>query len=536
VPQPQQRPHEPPDTYALSRFVFLRLLGAVYLVAFASLAPQITGLVGSHGLLPAAPYLDWAYSLYGARAYRLLPTLLWFDPSDAALRLVVWAGIVLSTLLIAGVAQRAVLAGLWVLYLSVTTVGQDFLSFQWDALLLETGLLAMIWAPGGWRSGAPEAAPLPAVRWLLVFLLFKLMFLSGVTKLLSGDPTWRHLTALDYHFETQPLPPWTAWYAHHQPAGLHRVATAGMFAIELAAPWLMFAPPRLRALRYGAVAALTALQAAIALTGNYGFFNLLAVVLCVPVLDDGAVRRVLPVGRGSERHEAGAWRAMVTAMVPLLFLLSGISVFAEMAYTLPDGRGAALVPRWATGMLSAAAPFRSINGYGLFRVMTTERPEIVVEGSADGEHWKEYEFRYKPGPVARRPPFVEPLHPRLDWQMWFAALAPVNNLPLLRALAQRLKAGAPEVLTLMGRNPFPTAPPRSVRFAIYDYRFTTPDERKRTGAWWERELAGYLPELEDAALSPPVRNNGMPAEADTPLRSRVGPVSYLRMTTITRTR
>src|SRR4051812_2755243 len=213
------------DRYVLSRFLFFRLLGAVYLIAFASLAPQITGLVGAHGLMPAGPYLEWAHSLYGARVYRMLPPVLWVSHTDTSLQLVVWGGVVLSALLIAGVAQRAVLAGLWVLYLSVATAGQDFLSFQWDALLLETGLLALLWSPGGWRPGAAEAAGVPVARWLLVFLLFKLMFLSGVPKLLSGDPTWRHLPALDYHFEPQPLPPWTAWYAHHQPAGLHHVAT-----------------------------------------------------------------------------------------------------------------------------------------------------------------------------------------------------------------------------------------------------------------------------------------------------------------------
>jgi hypothetical protein len=154
------------------------------------------------------------------------------------------------------------------------------------------------------------------------------------------------------------------------------------------------------------------------------------------------------------------------------------------------------VPEWVTGALGLVAPLRSFNGYGLFRVMTTERPEIVVEGSGDGEHWREYEFRYKPGPVTRAPSFVAPHHPRLDWQMWFAALDPMSNLPLLQALSRHLRAGTPDVLALLGRNPFPGSPPRFVRFAQYDYRFTTPEQRQRTGAWWKRELVGYLPELQ----------------------------------------
>jgi lipase maturation factor 1 len=487
----------PPSTgYALSRWLFLRLLGIVYLVAFGSLAVQVTGLIGSHGLLPAGAYLDWAHSIYGGDAYRLLPTVFWLSAGDTALRLAAWGGVALAILLVIGVAPMAVLAALWALYLSLTVAGQDFLSFQWDALLLEAGLLAVLWAPPGWLPRGAAAAPSAAVRWLLVFLLFKLMFLSGATKLLSGDPTWRHLTALDYHFETQPLPTWVGWYAHQLPSSSRRTATAVMFAIELGAPWLLFAPPRLRKLRYLGVASLLALQAAIALTGNYGFFNLLAMVLCVPVLDDDVLRRLLPRGVGQAAPAGRAWRTAVHALAPVLLCLSALSFWAEIAYTLPGGGGQARMPRWAVGALAAVAPLRSFNGYGLFRVMTTERPELVVEGSRDGTHWREYEFRWKPGSLARRPGFVEPDHPRLDWQMWFAALDPMSSLPLLRALSGSLRAGSPDVLALLGRNPFPGDPPRFIRFAQYDYRFTTPAERSRTGDWWRRDLVGYLPRLE----------------------------------------
>ena len=188
--------------------------------------------------------------------------------------------------------------------------GQDFLSFQWDGLLLETGLLALLWAPPGWRPSRQEPPASAPVRWLLVFLLFKLMFLSGATKLLSGDPTWRHLTALDYHFETQPLPTWPGWYAHQFPGWTHRLGTAGMFVVELGAPWLLFAPSRFRSLRYAGVAALVLLQAGIALTGNYGFFNLLAIVLCIPALDDRVLGRVAPArftaAGGESRGLAGS--------------------------------------------------------------------------------------------------------------------------------------------------------------------------------------------------------------------------------------
>jgi hypothetical protein len=483
-----------PRTYLLSRRAFLWLLGLVYLVAFASLAVQITGLVGEHGLLPAARFLEWAGSIYGGRAWRLFPTVFWAGVGDAALQAVCWAGVLLAGLLMLGIAPVPVLGALWLLYLSLTVVGQNFLSFQWDVLLLEAGLLAVLWAPLEWKPGAAEPPPPNGVRWLLVALLFKLMFLSGVTKLLSGDPTWRSLTALDYHFETQPLPTWPAWYAYHLPHATHRLAAAAMFLGELVAPLLLFAPPRLRALRIGGCAAIALLQLGIALTGNYGFFNLLTLVLCVPALDDDLLRRVLPFRVAArDRPEPRAWRAIGAGLVPAVLVLSALSFVAEIAYTLPSRRGLGLGPGWATTVLGWVAPFRSFNGYGLFRVMTTERPELVVEGSRDGEHWEAYGFRFKPGPLTRRPGFVAPYQPRLDWQMWFAALDPMGNAEWLTALARDLEAGTPEVLALLDRNPFAGAPPRAVRFASYDYRFSTPAERSRTGAWWVRELSGYLP-------------------------------------------
>lgn len=479
----------------LTRWLFLRLLGAVYFVAFASLAVQITGLVGERGLLPAGEFLQWARSIYGADAYRLLPTLFWLDWSDLALRLCAWGGALLSLLLIFGLAPVAILALLWVLYLSLTVVGQNFLSFQWDALLLEAGLLALLWAPGGWLPSRRERPPSDLARWLLVFLVFKLMFLSGATKLASGDPTWRHLSALDYHFETQPLPPWTAWYAHHLPGVVHRIGVGAMFFIELIAPWFLLAPARLRPLRLVGAAALMLFQLSIAATGNYGFFNALAIVLCVPALDDGFLRRVLPVRLTAEPAEPELprlRRVLVGALAPVLLALSALSLVREIAFTLPGGVGAARLPRWSDRVMAWVAPLRSINGYGLFRVMTTERPQIVIEGSRDGNRWAEYALPYLPGPVNRRPRFVAPFHPRLDWQLWFAALDPMGNYEWLRTLAERLRAGTPETLALLGHNPFPGAPPRLVRFALYDYRFSSGAEWQRTRAWWVRDFIGYL--------------------------------------------
>ena len=479
-------------TYVLSRWLFLRLLGVVYLVAFVSLALQITGLVGEHGILPAGGFLERAHAAYGSGAYRLFPTLCWLGASDGMLHALAWGGAVLSLLLVAGVAQAPVLLVLWICYLSLTVAGQTFLWFQWDGLLLETGLLAVLYAPIQLRpSLVREPAPSTAMRWLVWALVFRLMFLSGITKLVSGDPTWLHLTALDYHFWTQPLPPWPAWYAQWLPEWMHRGMTLAIIAIELLVPWLIAVPDRWerwgRRARYTACGLLVFGQLAIALTGNYGFFNLLAIVLCLSLLDDDALGRVLPLRLAAGDPEPRWKQYAIRGLAPLLGLLAALAFAREILQTLPGTRGGGANP-----LLDAVAPLRSVNGYGLFRVMTTERFEIVIEGGADSVHWREYRFRWKPGDPTRRPAFVAPHMPRLDWQMWFAALNPEGAREWLVPLLRHLLVGTPEVLALLGENPFPGAPPRYVRLVYYRYRFSTPTERATRGAWWQRERVGYL--------------------------------------------
>ena len=482
-------------SYVLSRWLFLRLLGVVYFVAFVSLALQITGLVGEHGLLPAGGFLERAHAAYGSGAYRLFPTLCWLGAGDGMLRALAWGGAVLSLVLVAGVAQAPVLLLLWVSYLSLAVVGQNFLWFQWDALLLETGLLAVLYAPTDLcPSLQRERAPSPAMRWLVWALVFRLMFLSGITKLASGDPTWRHLTALDYHFWTQPLPTWPAWYAQWLPEWMHRGMALAIIAIELLAPWLIVVPERWagrgsRRARHAACALLVLGQLAIALTGNYGFFNLLAIVLCLSLLDDAVLGRVLPLRLAAGDPEPRWKQYAIRGFAPLLGLLAALTFVGEIVQTLPGRRGA-----FANPLLDAVAPLRSVNGYGLFRVMTTERYEIVIEGGADTVHWHEYRFRWKPGDLTHPRAFVAPHMPRLDWQMWFAALNPEGARAWLEPLLRHLLEGTPEVLTLLREHPFPDAPPRYVRLVYYRYRFSTPAERTTGGMWWQRERVGLLTE------------------------------------------
>ena len=484
-----------PVTFAGSRWLFLRLLGFVYLVAFVSLAVQITGLVGDHGILPVREFLTQVHQRYGASAYYNWPTLVWVSASDAWLSALCWGGAIASLLLIAGIAPLATAVLLWVLYLSVTTAGQLFLQFQWDSLLLETGVLAVLYVPLVWREHVGDADEPPAiVRWTIWLLAFKLTFLSGITKILSGDPTWANWTALSYHYETQPIPAWTSWFMYQLPPWVHYWSTFGTLLIELGASWLIFLPSRFWRARLSACVLMILLQAGIAATGNYGFFNPLTIVLYLALLDDRTLGRLLPrrVARDEQRRARPAvWRVAVNVVAACIAVLSVMTLFREMDRTRRV-RGA-FDRGWAETVFAWVEPFNSVNGYGLFRVMTTQRPEIVIEVSTDGAVWKEQEFRWKAGNVMRRPRFVEPHMPRLDWQMWFAALDPFSAQDWLLPLAERLLAGEPAVTRLLGPNPL-DGRPRFVRLAYYQYHFTSVSERAQTGAWWKREFSAYLTE------------------------------------------
>jgi len=457
-------------TYALVEWLFVKILGLIYFVAFASLAVQITGLIGSHGILPTADFLQSIHNRLGSQSYWWAPTVFWLNSSDFALKAVCVAGAVLALVLLAGFAQRPLLIVLFLLYLSLVIVGQDFLAFQWDALLLEAGFLAIFLGNGR------------LVIWLFRWLVFRLIFLSGVLKLLSGDPTWRSLTALNYHYETQPLPTPLAWYLHQLPDGFQKLSVAVVLGIEIGAPLLMLAPRRLRLL---AAAAIVFLQIMIGLTGNFAFFNLLTVALCVFLLDDRALRRWFPnrlaqdlLTRQAQRPPSTAGRRIASGVAVLVFLVGGFQLVGAFGGPVPGP--VLLFMHWVE-------PFEIVNSYGLFTNVTTSRPEIIIEGSNDGQTWLDYEFKYKPGDLARPPGWVAPYQPRLDWQMWFAALENCYDNPWFASFVQRLQEGSPEVLALLGRNPFPDAPPHYIRVLLYDYHFTNLATRRAQGTWWQRE-------------------------------------------------
>lgn len=477
--------HTERTTYYLSRWLLLRGLGCIYLIAFLSLWVQIHGLIGSNGILPAEQYLTAVRQQIGTEGYYLLPTLFWLNPSDACLHFLCAGGVVLSLILIAGFLPTATLIGLWMFYLSLVTVGQAFLSFQWDVLLLEAGLLAIFFAPLRIRDAFTRVSETSAAfLWLLRWLLFRLMFASGFVKLAS-DAVWRDLTALNFHYETQPLPTWIGWYAHQLPEWLHKVSVIGMFAVELGIPFLIFAPRRLRTI--GCIG-LIALQVLILLTGNYCFFNLLTIALCLLLIDDvtwkGLLsKRFMPRFQSAEDSPHRYRRVCITAVAMLLFVLSSIRFSGQLFRDVhfPD--------------VAWMRPFRSVNTYGLFADMTESRPEIIVEGSNDRITWETYRFRWKPGELTSAPKWVAPHQPRLDWQMWFAALqGSYRNTPWFPHFIGALLQGKPEVLKLLAENPFPDTPPRYVRATLYDYHFTDIATKRSEGTWWYRERKGlYCP-------------------------------------------
>jgi predicted DCC family thiol-disulfide oxidoreductase YuxK len=493
-------------TYLAANALFLRLLGLCYLAAFLSFRVQADGLVGVRGILPIGAFLDWVRAQTGSERYWLVPTLCWLSSGNAALHALCAGGVLASLLLLAGLVPAAAAFLAWLFYLSIAVAGQTFLEFQWDLLLLETGLLAVLLAPPRrWRVGSRLAAPALS-RFLLVWLLFRLMLSSGVVKLASGDPTWRNLTALRYHFETQCLPPWTAWYVHHAPPWFLTFSCAVVFVIELVVPFLFFAPRRLRLI---GCALTILLQLVISATGNYAFFNWLTVALAVLLIDDASFPRRLwkpdSVAAAASHERGGAWPRWM--LIPAAVWLLAASAVPFLA-TLGAGEK---IPAPLLAVYRAGAPLRSTNSYGLFAVMTTSRPEILIEGSDDAVRWRPYEFRWKPGDPIRRPAFVAPHQPRLDWQMWFAALGSYRENPWLIRFLQRLLEGSPDVRRLLREDPFPAAPPRYIRATVYDYHFTTPAERASTGAWWKREAQGlYCPVLSRRSDAGPAEDGSPP--------------------------
>ena len=510
-----------------ARWLFLRALGAIYLSAFLALLFQIRGMVGSDGILPADQYLQKVRSL-GALGFWYAPTMLWLDSSNHALMALVWVGLPASLLVIANVAPRISLALCFVCFLSFIAVSQDFGQCQSDGMLLEAGFLSLFVAPAGWWPGwGRRSLPIRAAWWLLIWEWFRIYFESGAVKLLSGDPTWRNLTAMYEYYQNGPLPTWIGWYLQHLPHWFQRVTAGATLGMELVLVWMAFLPRRWKIACFCMV---TAWQAVVIATANYAFLNYLVLVLAFLLLDDKALGRFVPRRRraglvtepvGEQRlHTSGIQSVFANPLeetsdhaeetesvrsVRALNRVSsiGVAVTAILLTWVAYDTAAEMVlmfwqgaPVW-TAPIQALEPLRIANQYGLFAVMTPHRYEIEFQGSDDGMTWKPYIFRFKPQDVQERPGIYAPYQPRFDWNLWFASLTSWQNAPIVPLTEERLLVGDKDVLSLFRGNPFPELPPRQVRAVLWQYWFSTPQEKRSQGIWWTRRLLGtYAPTLE----------------------------------------
>lgn len=466
-------------SFAIANALFLRALALIFLIALLSYRHQASGLNGPTGILPVGPFFEAVRNHVGDRAFWILPSLAWLSPDLRTIELLADIGIAVSLAALLGVLQPICFLALWAVMLSLCVAGQDFYAFQWDSLLIETGFLAVFLAPWRLKPNWSPVEPPRLARFAVLALLFRLMFSSGLVKLTSGDPNWAGLRALDFHFLTQPLPNPLAWFVRQLPSEALSFVCGSMFFIELVLPFAFFLPRNPRLI---AAWAMILLQAGIALTGNYAFFNLLSAALCLFLFDD----RCWPIFLTKKATSAVFVSDWIRRPVLVAILFLSVIPLASAFRAIP----VSFEP--LAEIHSLIAPFRTVNSYGLFAVMTTKRREIIVQGSNDGYEWRPYEFFYKPGPVDRPPPVVAPHQPRLDWQMWFAALGRVETTPWFQSFLIRLLQGSPEVLALLEKNPFPEKPPKYIRAISDDYSFTASGDKN----WWRREPAAiYCPEI-----------------------------------------
>ena len=481
-----------------ARWLFLRALGLIYFSAFFSLIFQVRGLIGSRGILPAASFLEAVRSL-GVLRFWYAPTFLWFSSSDHFLIALCWIGLIASLFLAANVWPRGTLLVCFLCFLSFVSAAQDFSSYQSDGMLLEAGFLSLFLAPPGflpgWGARHPSAR---APVFLLLWEWFRIYFESGVVKLQSGDPTWRNLTALYEYYQNGPLPTWVGWYLQHLPHWFHIATAAATLLMELVLVWMAFLPRRWRIACFVMV---TAWQVGVIVTANYAFLNYLVLVLAFLLLDDALLRRFVPArwrdGLGSgvegqamissgEVRLAPIRRAVCAVAMTWIFYATTVP-FVQMFWhgvPLPNGPVAAL------------EPFRIANQYGLFAVMTPHRYEIEFQGSNDGKNWTAYPFLYKPQNVKEKPRIYAPYQPRFDWNLWFASLGSWRQYPIVPRTEELLLENDHAVLGLFAGNPFSDAPPRFVRAVLWQYWFSTPQEKTAQGAWWRRQFLGtYAPTL-----------------------------------------
>jgi hypothetical protein len=484
-----------PSEFWLTRALWRRALAINYCIAFLIAANQFIPLVGRDGL---EPYRLWLPRL----SFWQAPSLLHLNYSDGFATVLIWMGLGLSLLALAGIADKfaswisaLVWFALWAIYFSLVTAGGTFYGFGWETLLLECGFLTIF-------LGSSKTKPPPVIFWLLIFVLFRLMFGAGLIKI-RGDEVWRDLTALFYHYETQPLPNPLSWFFHHFPQWLHKAGVLFNHFVELIVPWFLFAP---RKIRYWAGGLTALFQFVLILSGNLSWLNYITIFICIACFDDRFWARLTP---------KFLWRHLVPEVrptrLPLLHrvvvgALTAVILWLSVKPTLnlfPPALHNLWPERYPPVQLMNASfdRFRIVNTYGAFGTVGRERYEIIVEGTDSAipdqfAMWREYEFKGKPGDPRRRPCIVSPYHYKLDWQMWFAAMTPFNQQPWFVNLVSKLLQNDARTLSLMAHNPFPDQPPRYIRARLLRYKFTD----SLADGWWKREVdlkrgEIYLPPL-----------------------------------------
>ncbi len=495
--------------HLVPRWLVLRALGLIYFSAFFSLIFQIRGLIGPAGILPAESYLQSvARSLGPWMRVWYAPSVLWWSGGPIVLNVLCWMGMAASLLLVLNLWPRGMLLICFVCFLSFVSAAQDFSGYQSDGMLLEAGAIAFFFAPSGSRPGLGQThPPSRASLFLLQWEWFRIYFESGVVKILSGDPEWRHFTAMDEYYQNGPLPTWIGWYVQQLPHWFHASTVYATLALELGLVWMLFLPRRWRIVCFFIV---TPWQIGVILTANYTFLNYLVLALGVLLLDDRFVMQLLPANlkKRVARNVSGEanapsaqiegwreslrpkWSALKLSVSSMLLVWIFYATTAELVWTFVR------VPLPASPV-TALEPFRIANQYGLFAVMTRSRYEIEFQGSPDGQNWVAYPFRYKPQDLNRPPGIYAPYQPRFDWNLWFASLGSWREYPIVPNTELRLLSNDKDVLALFAGNPFPQEPPRRIRAVLWQYWFTSMAEKRATGMWWRRQLLGlYAPTLE----------------------------------------
>jgi hypothetical protein len=504
------------------RWIFLRALAAIYFSAFYSLLFQIKGLIGPDGIMPAHNYLAAVTEQFHSTKFWYAPTLFWLSSSSNALMIVTWIGLAASILAFVNLWPRFSFLLCFVCFLSFVTAASEFSNYQSDGMLLEAGFIALFFIPRGLMPGlGATSPPSRASLFLLQWEWFRIYFESGMVKLVSGDRQWRTLTAMDEYYQNGPLPTWIGWYVQHLPHWFQAASAAGTLVLELAIVWMLFFPRRVRIICFFIV---TPWEIGVILTANYTFLNYLVLSLGFLLLDDKFLQRLVPgrlrrkladaspvreeqgeahsvddgteeandrisprqISRALRGHLSAIRLAIAAVMLSWIFYDTTVEMIAIPFRDSP-------LPKLPIEMLDH---LRIANQYGLFAVMTSGRYEIEFQGSNDGENWTPYPFRNKPQALNEAPRIYAPYQPRFDWNLWFASLGDWRQDDLVPLTEERLLENDKVLLDLFRSNPFSQAPPRYVRAVLWQYWFTTREEKRTTGNWWRRQLLGlYAPVL-----------------------------------------